>query len=250
MVKNGAPAIFKLLANNLRWNILNHLTHSDMRVQELSALLHQPQNLVSYHLHKLHEHGLIVEHRSIADGREVYYGVNWGQIRKEFKTTETELHPGLVDDPGADRSFLPYRVLFLCTHNSARSQMAEGFLRDKSHHQIQALSAGTEPLPVHPNAIQVMAEHQIDIHGQQSKSLEAFLSQQFDYVITVCDLARESCPTFPGNPVQIHWSIADPVSPSGASENHLQTFRATAAELEERVDYFLFGIRPAGKADP
>ena len=139
-------------------------------------------------------------------------------------------------------NYLPLRILFLCTHNSARSQMAEGFLRSKSHHQINVFSAGTDPLPLNPLAIQVMREFNIDIHEQQAKGQDHFLDQSFDYVITVYDRARESCPTFPGNPIKIHWSIGDPTLMIGSPETQLQTFQATANELDGRINFFLAGV--------
>ena len=234
--------IFKLLSNDLRWKLLTVLSQTDLRVQELTELLGQPQNLVSYHLQKLHDAGLVLEHHSIADGREVYYGINLKQIRTMFNNTQETLHPGLVIASTDGLIFNPIRVLFLCTHNSARSQMAEGFLRVKGFNQIEVFSAGTDPTPVNPLAIQVMREFNIDIHEQQSKSVELFLDQSFDFVITVCDRARESCPVFPGDPVKIHWSIADPTSVTGSPQAQLQTFRATALEFDERINFFLAGI--------
>ena len=242
MSKNEAPAIFKLLSSDLRWKLLIALTQSDLRVQELTNLLGQPQNLVSYHLQKLQDADLVFEHNSIADGREVYYGINLKQIRNLFNITQETLHPGLVIDSADGLSIMSLRVLFLCTHNSARSQMAEGFLRAKGYSQIEVFSAGTDPLPVNPMAIQVMREFNIDIHEQQSKSVEQFLDQSFDFVITVCDRARETCPILPGDPVKIHWSIADPTAVTGSPEVQLQTFRATALELDERINFFLAGI--------
>ena len=243
MEEQHAPAIFKLLSNDLRWKLLKTLSQSDLRVQELTDLLGQPQNLVSYHLQKLHEAGLVLERHSIADGREVYYGIDLKQIRGLFTITQEALHPGLSADKGNEPTYPPARILFLCTHNSARSQMAEGLLRTKSFRQMQVFSAGTDPLPVNPAAIRVMAEFNIDIHAQQSKGQDQFRDQPFDYVITVCDRARESCPTFPGNPIKIHWSIADPILMAGSAEAQLQTLRETARELDERIDFFLERLR-------
>jgi thioredoxin type arsenate reductase len=242
MDKNQAPAIFKLLSNDLRWKIILALSQSDLRVQELTEQLVQPQNLVSYHLQKLHEASLVIEHHSIADGREIYYGVNLREIRSLFSATQETLHPGLTANRENEPIYPPLHILFLCTHNSARSQMAEGFLKFKSHNQIQVFSAGTDPIPVNPNAIQVMKDFNIDIHKQQSKGQDQFLHQPFDYVITVCDRARENCPSFPGSPIEIHWSIADPTRMAGSPESQLQTFRAAADELDDRISFFLAGI--------
>src|SRR5579883_657399 len=102
------------------------------------------------------------------------------------------------------------RVLFVCTHNSARSQMAEGWLRHLAGDRFEAHSAGTEATQVHPLAIRVMAEVGIDISGQHSKTIEEYLGQPFDWVITVCDQAAEACPLFPGGGERLHWSLLDP----------------------------------------
>lgn len=248
MVSNSAPEIHKLLSNDVRWKILTLLAKSDLRVQEITAQLHLPQNLVSYHLQKLNKHGLIQEHHSIADGREIFYGIHLSHIRELLQSARLELHPGLVDGPELPITLPPLRVLFLCTHNSARSQMAEGFLREKSRQQFQAFSAGIDPSGINPNTIQAMLEHQIDISSQRSKHLDEFLHDPFDYIITVCDRARELCPTFPDQPIRIHWSIADPAEQAGSNENPLPAFRVTAAELEERVDYFITQIKQQTRA--
>jgi protein-tyrosine-phosphatase/DNA-binding transcriptional ArsR family regulator len=231
-----------LLSTDLRWQLLKSLSQSDLRVQELTEMVGQPQNLVSYHLQKLREAGLVIEHRSIADGREIYYGIHLKQIRSLFKEIQDALHPGLISDRKEDFPSPPLRVLVLCTHNSARSQMTEGFLRAKSQGRLDVFSAGADPQPVHPMAIQVMGQYGIDIHTQQSKNQERFLEQTFDWVITVCDRARESCPIFPGKPTLIHWSIADPTAPSTSLQSQLDLFRSTALELEERITFFLAGI--------
>lgn len=242
MLEQHAPEIIKLLSNDLRWNILKTLAQSDMRVQELSELLRQPQNLVSYHLQKLRDQALVLEHHSIADGREVYYGISLNQIRDLFRAAEGLLHPAIALEENEQFQFQSLRVLFVCTHNSARSQIAEALLRTKSRNQIQVFSGGTDPLSVNPVAVKVMAEYNIDIHAQQSKGLDQFLDQQFDYIITVCDRARETCPIFPGSPIKIHWSIADPTALKGSAEVLYQAFRATAIELDERIDYFLSSV--------
>lgn len=242
MGENQAPSIFKLLSNDLRWQLLKAISQSDLRVQELTKILGQPQNLVSYHLQKLHDAGLVIEHQSIADGREIYYGIHLNRIQSLFRIAQETLHSGLTSNRENNYHFPPLQVLFLCTHNSARSQMAEGFLRVKSLSQIETFSAGTDPRPVNPMAIAVMEEFNIDIHDQQSKSQNQFLNQPFDFVITVCDRARESCPTYPGSPVMIHWSIGDPTEVTGSLEAQHKIFRATAQELNQRIDYFLAGI--------
>lgn len=135
------------------------------------------------------------------------------------------------------------RVLFLCTHNSARSQMAEGLLRDLAGERVEALSAGTEQAEVRPEAIAVMAEVGIDIRAQHSKTLEQFLGRRVDWLITVCDQAREACPVLPGVADQLHWSIEDPAAVQG--EGRMDAFRAARDELRERIDRFVRETLPS-----
>lgn len=119
----------------------------------------------------------------------------------------------------------PIRVLFLCTGNSARSQMAEALLRTYGGTDFEVASAGTDPKGLNPLTIEVMAEAGIDVSKQQSKSLDRFLDQSFDYVITVCDRARDNCPTFPGDNERIHWGFDDPAAAIGNSAQQLAVFR-------------------------
>jgi arsenate reductase (thioredoxin) len=130
-------------------------------------------------------------------------------------------------------------VLFICTHNSARSQMAEGFLNRLGSGRFGAQSAGTEPGTLHPLAVEVMAEEGIDIGGQRAKGLDAFLQQPFDYVITVCDDANETCPIFPNARQRLHWSLPDPSRAEGTPEERLVTFRAVRDAVRARVEEFL-----------
>ncbi|MGA9033418.1 MAG: arsenate reductase ArsC [Sulfuricaulis sp.] len=129
----------------------------------------------------------------------------------------------------------PIRVLFLCTGNSARSQMAEGLLRTVGGADFEVHSAGTEPKELHPLAVEVMRETGIDIAGHKSKPLERFLGQQFDYIITVCDRARDSCPTFPGDNQRIHWGFEDPAAVTGSRAEQLTVFRRVRNEISERL---------------
>jgi arsenate reductase (thioredoxin) len=130
------------------------------------------------------------------------------------------------------------RVLFLCTHNSARSQMAEGMLRAMAGDRFDVLSAGTEQTRVHPLAIEAMREMGIDISAQMSKTLDALPDQRFDYVITVCDDAKESCPIFSGKAERIHWSFNDPGAADGTDEQRLQVFRDVRDAIQQRVRSF------------
>ena len=131
------------------------------------------------------------------------------------------------------------RVLFVCTHNSARSQMAEGYLRHLRGDAFEAVSAGTEPGALNPLAVEVMAEDGIDISGQRAKSVDDFVQQQFDYVITVCDDAREACPFFPGAARRLHWSFPDPSAAGGTREERLAVFRQVRDGIRARVKELL-----------
>ena len=131
------------------------------------------------------------------------------------------------------------RVLFLCTHNSARSQMAEGLLRKMAGDRFEVSSAGTERTRVQPLAIEAMREIGIDISGHSSKTLDAFEGQTFDYVITVCDRANESCPIFPGTTERIHWSFEDPTAATGTDEKRLRVFRTVRDAIQQRLRMFV-----------
>lgn len=133
------------------------------------------------------------------------------------------------------------RVLFLCTHNSARSQMAEGLLRHLGGDRFEAHSAGTEATRVRPEAIEAMAEVGADISGQESKTLDRYLGEPFDYVITVCDAANEACPVFPGARERLHWSFADPSRARGDEEERLAVFREVRDEIRARIEAELLG---------
>jgi arsenate reductase (thioredoxin) len=138
----------------------------------------------------------------------------------------------------------PLRVIFVCTHNSARSQMAEGMLRAWGGTRFEVLSAGTEATRVRPEAIAVMAEIGIDIGSHTSKTLEPFLGESFDWLVTVCDQARESCPTIPGVREQAHWSVDDPSAAEGDEPTRLRAFREARDDLRGRVRAFIAEARP------
>jgi arsenate reductase (thioredoxin) len=128
------------------------------------------------------------------------------------------------------------RVLFLCTGNSARSQMAEGLLRSAANDRFDVVSAGTNPKGVHPRTVEVMKEIGIDVTRQTSKDVKQFLDQKFDYVITVCDRAKQQCPIFPGAE-PIHWGFDDPAEATEA--NQLEAFRRVRDEIRWRLGLFL-----------
>lgn len=133
------------------------------------------------------------------------------------------------------------RVLILCTGNSARSQMAEGLLRHLAGERFEVESAGVEPSHVRPQAIAAMREAGIDISNQRSKSVDEFAGQEFDYVITVCDNARERCPVFPGKTKRIHWSFDDPAAAEGDEEAVMKVFRRVRDEIKVRLREFIGG---------
>jgi arsenate reductase len=133
----------------------------------------------------------------------------------------------------------PIRVIFICTGNSARSQMAEALLRRHGGGAFEMFSAGTEPKGVNPLTIRVLNEIGIDISGARSKSLTEFLGQPFDYVITVCDRARESCPVFPGATETRHWGYDDPAEATGTEEERLAVFRGVLAQIDARIRLFV-----------
>jgi len=135
------------------------------------------------------------------------------------------------------------RVLFLCTHNSARSQMAEGLLRHLAGDHFEAHSAGTEATHVRPLAMRAMNEIGVDISGHESKTLERYLGEPFDYVITVCDDANEACPFFPGAKSRLHWSLPDPSAAKGSEEERLAVFRSVRDQLRDYLQTELVDVR-------
>ncbi len=231
------PVVFKLLGHEIRWNIVTLLTQSDYCGQELVRLLRHPQNLLSYHLQLLHTEGVVAERRSSADERSIYYSLNLDTLRTLYFSSADALHPALhmqQRELQEQEIHLPrkhLRVLFLCTHNSARSQMAEGIMRHLSKGNIDAFSAGSIPTTTNPLAVQVLAAAGIDISQQRAKHMDEFKGQSFDYIVTVCDRIYESCPTFPGDPEQIHWSFPDPAAIEGSDRERSRAFEQVAMQL-------------------
>jgi arsenate reductase (thioredoxin) len=138
------------------------------------------------------------------------------------------------------------RILVLCTGNSARSQMAEGLFRAAGGDGYEVFSAGTKPSSVRPEAIAVMKEAGIDISGHRSKSVDEFSNQSFDYVVTVCDNARDNCPVFPAGAERLHWSFEDPAAVAGSEAERLAAFRVVRDRLHERVNAFFRDRAAAG----
>lgn len=238
----SAPAVLKLIAHDLRWSLVQALVGSDRRVFELAEQVGQPMNLVSYHLKKLSAADLVHARHSEADKRDSYYRLNLDELRAQFADAGWTLHPslGTSTPPQGFALARPPRVLFVCTHNSARSQMAEALLRHITGGRALVTSAGSEPTALHADAIRTMDLLGLDIRAQQPKPLSAVANQPFDYVITVCDRAREVCPIFPGGR-QLHWGFPDPAAVQDA-EARVQAFSEIARGLKTRITDFLTAL--------
>lgn len=242
---SNVPDILRLLAHDVRWELLAELSRSDRRVGELVTLTARPQNLVSYHLGRLRAGGIIHERRSSADARDVYYHLDLGRLGELYRNSGIALHPALID--GSAKGNLrplrrPLRVLFLCTHNSARSQMAEALLRIQAGPQMVVASAGSQPSAVHPLAVQVMAERSIAIDGQLSKHMDELVHEKWNIVVTVCDQVREVCPAFPAETRTIHWSVPDPAAATGTAAERVAAFHAAADDIAQRVECLRAGL--------
>jgi protein-tyrosine-phosphatase/DNA-binding transcriptional ArsR family regulator len=240
------PRVLRLAGHPLRWRLLSELARSDRRVGELCELAGRRQSLVSYHLRQLRDGGLVSMRRSAADGRDSYYVLDLARCGELLSSARASLHPALAPTPrrrARGRRGAPLaRVLFLCTGNSARSQIAEALAGRLSGGAVSAASAGSHPKPQHPNAVRVMRERGIDISGGRSKHLSEFADQRFDYVISLCDRVREVGPEFPGGPELIHWSIPDPAREPGSDEDTLPAFERTASELCTRIGFLIEAI--------
>jgi protein-tyrosine-phosphatase/DNA-binding transcriptional ArsR family regulator len=240
---SGPPGFLQLAGHPVRWRLLRELARSDRQVRELTSLTGRPQSLVSYHLSRLRAARLVSARRSSADGRDAYYIVDLARCGELLAAAGGALHPALgPGEPQAAAPGAPARVLFLCTGNGARSQLAEALTQRRSGGIVQAFSAGSHPRSLHPNTVRVMAEHGIDVRGRPAKHLSVFTAERFGYVITLCDRVREVCPEFPGHPRHIHWSIPDPAAAGDTDEASYPAFQATAAELEARIGFLLATI--------
>ena len=141
----------------------------------------------------------------------------------------------------------PARVIFVCTHNSARSIMAEAVLKDRGGEHFEVYSAGTEPGEVRPLTLRVLEEAGLPTEGLHSKSIDEFMDQRFDFVVTVCDSARQSCPTFPGEGERLHWGYDDPTAVEGDENHQLEAFRRVFTAIAQRVDLFVTVERRAAR---
>jgi protein-tyrosine-phosphatase/DNA-binding transcriptional ArsR family regulator len=237
------PGFLALAGHPVRWRLLAELARSDRQVRELTALAGQPQNLVSYHLGKLRAGGLVVMRRSSADGRDAYYSIDLARCGELLAAAGAALHPGLrLVPPPLGPAGARASVLFLCTGNSARSQMAQAICEQLAGGAVSAASAGSQPKPLHPNAVRVMRERGIDISSRQSRHFSALAGRRFDYAVSLCDRVREACPDFAGSPQLVHWSIPDPAAAGGADAETYPAFCVLAADLETRIGFLLSRI--------
>jgi ArsR family transcriptional regulator, arsenate/arsenite/antimonite-responsive transcriptional repressor / arsenate reductase (thioredoxin) len=243
------PRFLQLAGHPLRWQLLRELARSDRQVRELTALLDQPQSLVSYHLGRLLEGQLVRARRSSADRRDAYYSLDLARCGELLTATGAALHPGLRlvqaahAEPGPTPLSPPARVLFVCTGNSARSPMAEALTRQLAPVTVAAFSAGSNPRPLHPNVARVLGERGIDLGDRRPTDLREFAQQPIDYVISLCDRVREHCRLVGGHAERIHWSIADPAHDGESDEESYPAFQQTAVELATRVRFLLHRIQ-------
>jgi protein-tyrosine-phosphatase/DNA-binding transcriptional ArsR family regulator len=241
----ATPAFLRLAAHPLRWRLLGELAHSDYRVRELATLTGEPQNLVSYHLRLLREGGLLAATRSSFDGRDSYYHLDLDRCADLLAGVGAALHPAL--NPGARAPFVDIgrssrvTVLFVCTGNSARSPVAEALLRQRAGTHVEPVSAGIRPKNrLHPNAVRVLLEEfGIDIADQSPRHVDTVAGRRFDYVISLCDKAREACPEFPEHPRRMHWSMPDPATVADADRASYPAFQRTAADIDTRIGHLL-----------
>jgi ArsR family transcriptional regulator, arsenate/arsenite/antimonite-responsive transcriptional repressor / arsenate reductase (thioredoxin) len=238
------PAFVKLAAHPVRWRLMAELAASDYRVRELVARTDQPQNLVSYHLRLLRDSGLVTATRSSFDGRNSYYHLELDRCAHALADSGAALHPALQSEakapiPPADQlRSRRLAVLFVCTGNSARSPIAEALLRHHTAGHVTVTSAGSRPKPaLHPNTVRVLRERfAIEVSGRRPQHLDALAGRPFDYVITLCDKAREICPDFHHHTRRVHWSIPDPAA---GSDDDYPAFERAAADIETRIRHLV-----------
>jgi protein-tyrosine-phosphatase/DNA-binding transcriptional ArsR family regulator len=243
-VSTSPPDFVSAAGHPLRWRLLTELAQGDRQVHELTALVGQPQSLVSYHLGKLRRTALVTARRSSADRRDTYYTLDLARCSAMLAGAGGALHPGLRLSPPAPVAAEGARVLFLCTGNSSRSQMAEALLRHRTGGAVRAFSAGSRPKPVSPYAAAALADRGVALGAARAKHFSEFAGERFDRVITLCDRVREVCPEFPGHPAPTHWSIPDPASdPAGRP-----AFDRVAAELDERLTFLLHTLNAPEEA--
>jgi ArsR family transcriptional regulator, arsenate/arsenite/antimonite-responsive transcriptional repressor / arsenate reductase (thioredoxin) len=238
----SSPPVLGMLAHDLRWTIVSLLADGDLRTGELVTRTGQAPSLVSYHLGRLRDAGLVSVRRSTADGRDSYHVLDLDAVGQALGAMAGQLHPGLLaaarDAARGGPGVTPRAstVLFICSGNIARSPMAAGWLNHLGGGKVTARSAGVTPAPLHPLAVAAMAEQGVDISGHRPVSLEDFAGHRFARVITLCDRAREACGELPAGSAAAHWSIPNPAQ---AHPPDLDAFRATARELRTRIRHLL-----------
>jgi protein-tyrosine-phosphatase/DNA-binding transcriptional ArsR family regulator len=238
-----APPFVRLAGHPLRWRLLTELSRSDLRVRELATLAGHPQNLVSYHLRLLRDAGLVTVTRSSFDGRDSYYHLDLDRCADALAGTGTALHPALRLDrtpPATVHHRRPgLTVAFVCTGNSARSPIAEALLHHHTAGHVVAASAGIHPKPrLHPHAVRALRhDFGIDITARRPRHLDTLTGRRFDYLITLCDKARETCPEFGQHTRRLHWSIPDPATVSDGAG--YSAFTRAAADIDTRVRHLL-----------
>ena len=237
MAMQSSPPVLGLLAHDLRWTIVGLLADGDLRTGELVARTGQAPSLVSYHLGRLREAGLVSVRRSAADGRDSYHALDLDALGQAMADATAQVHSGLVAGVPVRDHGAPAQVLFICSGNSSRSPMAEGWVNHLGGGRVTARSAGVTPGPLHPLAAAAMAEHGVDISGHQPAHLSAFAGHSFGRVVTLCDRAREECGELPA--AAAHWSIPNPAQ---AHPPDIDAFLATARELRTRVRYLLSAV--------
>jgi protein-tyrosine-phosphatase/DNA-binding transcriptional ArsR family regulator len=241
------PTFLRLAAHPVRWRLLVELADSDFRVRELVTRVDQPQNLVSYHLRLLRDGGLVSARRSSFDGRDSYYHLELDRCADALTDSGAALHPALrrhAAPPTPPVEQLRSRriaVLFVCTGNSARSPIAEALLRHHTADHVTVTSAGNRPkADLHPNTVRVLREaFGIDVSGQRPQHLDALTWRTFDYAITLCDKARETCPEFLHHSRRVHWSIPDPAAADGTDQYGYPEFERAAADIDTRIRHLL-----------
>jgi ArsR family transcriptional regulator, arsenate/arsenite/antimonite-responsive transcriptional repressor / arsenate reductase (thioredoxin) len=264
MVVTASPEVLGVLAHDLRWTIVGLLVPGDLRTGEIVARTGQPPSLVSYHLGRLRDAGVVSARRSAADGRDSYHALDLDALGRAVAGVADRIHPSLLAGIGADLGGRPDSTsappspdaapgpgtagaLFICTGNSARSPMAAGWLNHLGAGRVTARSAGVTPAPLHPLAIAAMAGHGVDITAHRPTPIGDLADQSFTRVITLCDRARENCGDLPAASAVVHWSIPNPAQ---AHPPDLDAFRATARELRTRIRYLLPALIEASAADP
>ena len=260
---------FSVLADPQRLHILDLIINGIHCSSGIVARLGLTPNLVSHHLKVLREAGLVDIERDPADRRWIYYIPNIQQLTEIQFQLSYLLHPARIQaraaECGPSQGAQPYippdhltiekehpmtnkaKIIFLCTGNSARSQMAEAFMKKYAGDLFEVHSAGIEPKGVNPYTVRVMEEAGIDISGYQSKGVRQYLGHvNFGYVVTVCDHAEENCPTvFLTQGKHLHWSFEDPAAFQGTEEQTLQKFSQVRDQIEKRIKEFAAEYRAA-----